>query len=110
MDYGKKCSYATLKVRLLSRNLMILPSHDKFAKVQFLPIPGRLGISSQANDQTANPLEISPPPATVQRMLNFDLDINACWQVQSHQHINRFGIRINHINQAIVRADLKMLL
>ena len=42
--------------------------------------------------------------------LDFDFDIHARRHVQTHQHVNRLGIRVKNINQAIVRAYLEMLM
>jgi hypothetical protein len=43
-------------------------------------------------------------------LLNFNFDIHARRQVQSHQHINRFGIWVEYVDQPIVCADLEVLM
>jgi hypothetical protein len=40
--------------------------------------------------------------------LNLNLDIDTRWQIQAHQHIDGLGIRIQNINQTIMRSNLKM--
>jgi hypothetical protein len=41
--------------------------------------------------------------------LDFDFDINASGQIQPHQHIDCFGVRVENIDQTIVGPDLIVL-
>jgi len=42
-------------------------------------------------------------------LLDFDFDIHTRRKVQAHEHINRLGIGIQNVNQAVVSADFKVL-
>lgn len=42
-------------------------------------------------------------------LLEFDLDIDASWQLESHKGVNSRGSRVHQINYPAVRADFKVL-
>jgi hypothetical protein len=42
-------------------------------------------------------------------LLNLDLNVHTRGQVQSHQHVNRLGVRIKNIDEAIVGANFEVL-
>ena len=42
-------------------------------------------------------------------ILQFDLNIHASGQVQTHQCVNRLGARLEYVNQAFVRANLELI-
>ena len=42
-------------------------------------------------------------------LLDFNFDIHSRREVQPHQHIDRFRIRIEYIDQAVMSADFKVL-
>ena len=44
-----------------------------------------------------------------QHLLQFDFHIDASWQIQLHQCINRFIRRIDDIHQALMGADLELI-
>jgi hypothetical protein len=43
------------------------------------------------------------------KTLYFYLNIHACRKVQAHQHVNSLGIRVQDIDQAVMSANLKVL-
>ena len=53
-----------------------------------------------------------PPLAPVElvqtRCLELDLDIDTAREIQAHQRINRLGVRIQNIDQALVRTNLQL--
>lgn len=79
------------------------PIHSLYCPLQTRPafVPGTPGIHWRLMH---NALEKS-----CRSGLDFDLDVNARRKVQAHQHIDRLGIRVQHINQSIMGPDLKML-
>ena len=43
-------------------------------------------------------------------ILNLDFDVNARWQIEAHECINGLAVRIEHINQPLVRPDFEVFL
>ena len=41
--------------------------------------------------------------------LQLDLDVNPSRKIQLHQVVNRLGIRIHHVDQTLVGADLELV-
>ena len=41
--------------------------------------------------------------------LNLNLDIHTRREAEAHEHVNRLGIGLQHIDQAVVRANFKVL-
>ncbi len=66
--------------------------------------------------QEAKPFDYNATPSftlglsDITQKLDLDLDINAGGQVESHEHVDRLGIGIQNIDQAVVCADFKMLM
>ncbi len=42
-------------------------------------------------------------------LLDLDLDIHAGRKVQTHEHVNGLGVRVEDVDQAVVRAHFKVL-
>src|SRR5581483_4647485 len=102
-----------------------LPSSSKtWLMPTFLPIipfiqpPKGLLMGASGNDgRKSGPLhhpgsEISCDSVPRRRhwLLNLNLDVHTRGQVQPHQGINRLAIRVKHVDQALVCANLKVLL
>jgi hypothetical protein len=52
---------------------------------------------------------MEPSLQSSKTILDFNLDINTRRKVQAHQHVNRFRIWLENVNQAIMSADFKVL-
>ena len=53
------------------------------------------------------PIQLAPIRVAI--MLNLYFNVHTRWKVQSHEHIDGFGIRVQNIDQAVMCADFKML-
>jgi hypothetical protein len=71
------------------------------------PIAGGLAAGQEATRETVTLRPLSEGPLS--KSLNLNLDIHTRGQVQPHEQINRFRVRIQHIDQTVVRPNLKVL-
>jgi hypothetical protein len=67
------------------------PVHDR-EEARLLPAGGQETLATSLN-----------------RLLQFDFDINTSWQVQLHQRVNGFVRWVNDVHQALVRTDLELI-
>ena len=48
-------------------------------------------------------------PSRITGLLQFDFYVNASWQIQLHQRINRFVRWINDVHQTLMGTDLELV-